>query len=66
METVLGISLCSHLYLKLAKMLVFLIITYIFSSTKLEKRAEQVLPGSKGVEERGREQGGKMTQCMHI
>jgi hypothetical protein len=26
---------------------VFLIIAYVFSSTKLEKRAEQILPGSK-------------------
>jgi hypothetical protein len=41
----LGISLCSYLYLKLAKSYVFLIISYVFSSTKLEnKRAEQVLP----------------------
>jgi hypothetical protein len=27
---------------------VFLIISYVFSSTKLEERAEQVLPGSEG------------------
>jgi hypothetical protein len=27
----------------------FLFIAYVFSSTKLEKRAEQVLPGSEGV-----------------
>jgi hypothetical protein len=27
---------------------VFLIIAYVFSSTKLEKRSEQVLPRSKG------------------
>jgi hypothetical protein len=33
---------------------------YVFSSTKLEKRAEQVLPGSKG-----REQGGEMAQKMY-
>jgi hypothetical protein len=31
---------------------IFLIIVYVYSSTKLEKRAEQVLPGS---EEGGRE-----------
>jgi hypothetical protein len=31
-----------------------LIIVYAFSSTTLEERAEQVLPGSKGVEGRGR------------
>jgi hypothetical protein len=27
----------------------FLLLVYVFSSTKLEKREEQVLPGSKGV-----------------
>jgi hypothetical protein len=49
----------------------FLIIAYVFSSTKLEKRAEQVLPGSKEVGGRG---GGQGTgpgerwpkQCIHI
>jgi hypothetical protein len=30
---------------------------YIYSSTKLEKRVEQVLPGSKGMGERGRGRG---------
>jgi hypothetical protein len=34
----------------------FLIIAYIFSSTKLEKRAEQVLPGREGSGEEGRGQ----------
>jgi hypothetical protein len=48
MEAMLGISLYSHPYFKPAKMLVFLIIAYVFSLTKLEKSAEQVLPGSKG------------------
>jgi hypothetical protein len=47
MEAILGISLHSYPYLKLAKMLC-LIITYVLSSTKLEKRAEQALPGSEG------------------
>jgi hypothetical protein len=42
-----GISLYSYPYLRLAKTL-FLIIAYVFSLTKLEKRAEQVLPGSVG------------------
>jgi hypothetical protein len=41
MEAMLGISLYSYPYLKLAKTL---IIAYVFSSTELEKRAEQVLP----------------------
>jgi hypothetical protein len=38
----------SYLYLKLAKMLCFsyYLLCFLFSSTKLEKRAEQVLPGS--------------------
>jgi hypothetical protein len=30
---------------------------YVYSSIILEKRAEQALPGSKGVEGRGRERG---------
>jgi hypothetical protein len=40
---------------------VFLTMAYVFSSTKLEKMAEQVLPGN------GRGgQVGEMTQYMHI
>jgi hypothetical protein len=35
---------------------------YVFSSTKLEIRAEEDLPGSRGW---GR-QGGEMTQTMHV
>jgi hypothetical protein len=40
---------------------------YVFSSTKLEKRAEQVLSGSEGVrgEGRGGRQGVKMVQTMY-
>jgi hypothetical protein len=48
METMLGISLYGYLYLNYQKCFVFLIIAYVFSSTKLEKRAKQVLPGKKG------------------
>jgi hypothetical protein len=64
----LGISLYSYLYIKIAKTLcvsyyryVFLIIAYVFSSTKLDKRAELILPGSEGVEgrRRGQEMGGR-------
>jgi small ligand-binding sensory domain FIST len=55
MKTMLGISLYSYPYLNQRKHFVFLIIAYVFSSTKLEKRAEQVLPGSKEV---GGEGGG--------
>jgi hypothetical protein len=46
METMLGLSLYSYPYLNQQKCFVFLIIAYVFSSTKLEIRAEQVLPGS--------------------
>jgi hypothetical protein len=45
MEAMLGISLYIYLFLKLQKPYVFVIIFYVFSSTKLEnKRAEQVMP----------------------
>jgi hypothetical protein len=48
-EAMLGVSLYNYLCLKLAKCYVFLIISYIFTSTKLEiKRAEKVLPRSGG------------------
>jgi hypothetical protein len=66
MVTTLGIPLYSYLHLKLANMLclsyyllyVFLIISYVFSSTKLEKRAEQVMPGSEGSGEEGERKRG--------
>jgi hypothetical protein len=55
MEATLGISLYTCLYPKLAKTLCFLIISYVFFSTKLEnKRAEQVLPGSRVMVGKGR------------
>jgi hypothetical protein len=46
---------------------VFLIIAYVFSSTKSEKREEQVLPGGERVGEEGggRGQGGGMTQTIY-
>jgi hypothetical protein len=48
-EAMLRIFLYSYLYLKLQKHYVFLIISYVFSPTKSEnKRAEQVLPRSRG------------------
>jgi hypothetical protein len=54
MEAMLRISLYSFLYLKLAKTLCLLILTYVFSSTKSEnKRSEQVLTRS------GRRGGGE-------
>jgi hypothetical protein len=55
MEATLRISLYSYFYLKLATILCLLIVSDVFSSTKLEnKRAEQDLPRS---EEVGRGQG---------
>jgi hypothetical protein len=54
MEATLGISVYSSPYLNWQNTYVFLIIAYVYSSTKLEKRAEQVLPGSGGNEGRGR------------
>jgi hypothetical protein len=60
MEAMLRISLYSYPYLNQQKRYVFLTIAYVFSSTKLEERAEQVLPASEwgggereGVEGRG-------------
>jgi hypothetical protein len=58
METILGISLYSYPYLNWPKCFVFLIIAYVFSSTKLEIRAEHILTGIE--EDWGREgEGGR-------
>jgi hypothetical protein len=65
METMLGISLCSYLYLNEAKMLSFSLSLQHFSSTKLEKRAEQVLPGSEDAGGGGRRERWPR-QCIHI
>jgi hypothetical protein len=65
MEAMLGISLYSYPYRNSQKQFVFLIIANVFSSTKLDKRVEQVLPGSKehlGAKGSGGRQGGEMTQ----
>jgi hypothetical protein len=50
----LGISLYSYPYLKLAKTLYLPYYCLCLLFTKLEKKAQQVLPGSEGVERRGR------------
>jgi hypothetical protein len=63
-EAMLGISQYSYLHVKLAKK-VCLIISYVFSSTELEKRAEQVLPGSERVGEK-EGAGGEMAHCAHM
>jgi hypothetical protein len=52
---------------QLAKTLCLPYYVYVFSLTKLEIRAEQVLPRSEGQwgEGEGRGQGGEMTQTMY-
>jgi hypothetical protein len=63
MEAMLGISLCSYTYLKLAKMLCLSYYCSYLLFNKLEKRAEQVLPGSEGVAGEGREKNGSNNVC---
>jgi hypothetical protein len=46
MEAMLGISLYSYPYHNQQKCFVSLIIASVFSPTKLEIRAEHILPGS--------------------
>jgi hypothetical protein len=61
MEGMLGISLYSYPYLNQQKRYVFLIIAYVFSSTKLLGREGD------GGEEEGRGSEVKWPkQCMHI
>jgi hypothetical protein len=55
MEAMLGISVDSYPY-PTSKNAVFLIIVFVSSSTKLQKRAEQILPGRKVDVGRGRGQ----------
>jgi hypothetical protein len=65
METTVGIFLYSYLYPKIGKHYVFLIMSYVYSSTKLEnKRVEQVLPRSR-VWGRGWKEGGGGPQTMY-
>jgi hypothetical protein len=49
MKAIRGISLYSYPYLNYQKPFVLLIIVYTLSSTKLEIRAKQFLPGNKEV-----------------
>jgi hypothetical protein len=66
MEAMLRISPHSYPYLNWQKRFVFLIIAYVFSSTKLEKKAEQALPRSEaGGEGRGGGEGGEMPPTMY-
>jgi hypothetical protein len=62
MEAMLEIFLYSYPYFN-QKRFVFLIIAYVFSSTKLEIRAEQVLPGSRGKREGAGGRNGPNNVC---
>jgi hypothetical protein len=69
MEPMLGISLYSYPYLKLAKMLCLSYYCLCLLFNQIGEKAEQVLPGSKGdsgEREGGRGQGAEMAQCMHM
>jgi hypothetical protein len=57
MEAMLGISLNSHLYLKLEKIYIFLIMSYVFSSTKLEKKRQNRFGLEAGWKDWGIEEG---------
>jgi hypothetical protein len=59
-----NLSLYSSLYLKLAKIVCLSYYLCVFSSTKLEKRAEQFLPGSEREEGEGKQEG-EMAQTMY-
>jgi hypothetical protein len=65
MEAMLGISLYSYPYLNLQKCFVFLIIVYTLSSTKLNIKAEQILPESEVGEREEAGSGGEMVQTMY-
>jgi hypothetical protein len=73
-EAILGISLYGYLYLEISlsqasKNAVFLIISYVFSSTKFEKSAEHILPRSQEVGEKREGVGdmeGEMAQTIYI
>jgi hypothetical protein len=69
MEAMLGTSLYSYPSQTRKMNAVSFFYCYVFSSTQLEKRAEQVLPGSEvGGEWRGWRGGAEKwpKQCMHI
>jgi hypothetical protein len=58
-------SLCITIFISsYQKCYVFLIISYVFSSTKLEKRARQILPGNEG--DGGGGQDGEVAQTMYM
>jgi hypothetical protein len=63
MEVMLGLSLCSYLYLKLAKIL---IISYVFSSTNLRSRWNRFCLEERGMEGSGAQgEEGRDAQTMY-
>jgi hypothetical protein len=70
MEAILGISLYNYPYLKLAKTLCLSYYCLCLLLIKLEKRAEQVLPGSEEGEREREGAGGRgerwPKESMHI
>jgi hypothetical protein len=62
MEVMLGISLYSYLYLKLAKILC---LSYYLLCFLLNKIREEGRTEVRGRGERGRRQGGEMAQTMY-
>jgi hypothetical protein len=69
MEAMLGISLYSYLYLKLAKTLCLSYYCLSFLFNKIGEEGRTGLPGSEGGwgrEGGGRGQWGEMAQCIHM
>jgi hypothetical protein len=68
MKAMLGISLYSYLYLKVAKMLWLSYYPFCFLFHKTGDRAEQVLPGSEGGggERRRQDVEAAQTMCAHM
>jgi hypothetical protein len=64
MKAMRGMSLYSYPHLNQKKTFVLLIIVYTLSSTKLEIKAKQFLPGREGVGEEGKCLG-KITQTLY-
>jgi hypothetical protein len=67
LETTQGNSLCSYLYLKLAKVFMFLFLSYVFSSTKLENgRVPRKVCVCGGLALEGEGSGGERSRRMNM
>jgi hypothetical protein len=65
MEAMLGISVYSYPYLKLAKMLCLSYYLFCFLFNKIGEEAEQVLPGSGGWGEVAQTMYTHMNKCIN-